>query len=67
MPPRKRDRLKKLAKTPKGERNASRSHGGFLLAALAVVGGLAASIWRAHTACHAGSRARVAALRARVV
>ena len=47
MPPRRRpDRVKKLHKPSKEERAGRRSHGGFLLAAAAVVGGVAASIWR---------------------
>jgi hypothetical protein len=46
MPPRNKvPRVKKLRKAPKGERNAARSRGGFLLAALAVAGAVAASLW----------------------
>ena len=44
-PPLKKSRLKKLAKPSKAERAASRSHGGFLLAALGVVAAVAASLW----------------------
>jgi hypothetical protein len=52
MPPRKRERVKKLRKAPKGEREGARSRGGFLFASLAVVGVLAASLW---CAAHAAS------------
>ena len=47
MPPRGRrpDRVKKLHKASKEERKGRRSHAGFLVAAVAVLGGLAASIW----------------------
>lgn len=46
MPPRRRERLKKLSKPSKEERAGRRSHVGFLLAAAVVLGGVAASIWR---------------------
>jgi len=47
MPPRRRERVKKLGSKPsKEERAGRRSHVGFLLAAAAVLGGIAASIWR---------------------
>jgi hypothetical protein len=46
MPPRRRERLKKLNKPSKEERAGRRSHVGFLLAAAVVLGGVAASIWR---------------------
>ncbi len=60
MPPRKRERVKKLRKAPKGEREGARSRGGFLFASLAVVGVLAASLWCAAHAHAARFRARSA-------
>ena len=60
MPPRGRrpERVKKLHKASKEERKGRRSHVGFLIAAAAVLGGLAASIWR--VAARRGGRVRYA-------
>jgi hypothetical protein len=44
-PPRKQDRVKKLHKASKAEKKAARSRGGFLFAAAAVAGMVAAAIW----------------------
>ena len=64
MPPRNRrpERVKKLHKALKEERKGRRSHVGFLVAAVAVLGGLAASIWRV-AARRGVEHARSAALR----
>ena len=64
MPPRNRrpERVKKLHKASKEERKGRRSHVGFLVAAVAVLGGLAASIWRV-AARRGFEHARSAALR----
>ncbi len=54
MPPRRKERLKPLTKKTRAEKKAERSHGGFVVAALAFCGAVAASMWCA-TSCAAPS------------